>query len=220
MPPALVIFDCDGVLVDSERISLAVMRAVLADLGCVLDEAEGYAHLLGRSLPSVAAWLRRSRGLDLSSEHVAELRRRLFDRLRAELVPLPGVEGVVEHLPMPVCVASSSQPDRIRLTLRVTGLLDLFEPHVFSAAEVARGKPAPDLFLHAARSMGVPPADCVVVEDSPAGLAAAAAAGMRAVAFLGGSHAGPARLAEAVAVFPVIATLHSMADLPAALAAA
>ncbi len=220
MPPELAIFDCDGVLVDSEPISLAVMREVLADIGCDLDETEGYKHLLGRSLPSAADWLRRSRGLALTTAHLAELRRRLFDRLRAELTPIPGVADVVAQLPMPVCVASSSQPDRIRLSLRVTGLLDLFEPHVFSAAQVARGKPAPDLFLHAARSMGVPPAACVVVEDSPAGLAAAAAAGIRAVAFLGGSHAGPAGLAESVADFPVIATLGSMAELPAVLRAA
>jgi HAD superfamily hydrolase (TIGR01509 family) len=220
MPPQLVIFDCDGVLVDSEPISLAVTRDLLADLGCALDEAEGYAHLLGRSLPSVADWLRTARGLALTPAHLAELRARLFRRLHDELQPIPGIAEVVADLPMPVCVASSSQPDRIRLSLRLTELLDLFEPNIFSATEVAHGKPAPDLFLHAARAMGVPPEACLVVEDSPAGLAAAGAAGMRAVAFLGGSHAGPARLAEAVAEFPVIATLGSMAELPAVLRAA
>ncbi len=212
--PALVIFDCDGVLVDSEPIALAVMIEVLAEAGCAIDPADGYAHFLGRSLGSVVDWLKRERGLVLTDAHLAEMRRRLRQRFEAGLQPIPGIAEAVAGLGTRVCVASSSQPDRIAHSLRVTGLLGLFEPHLFSATMVENGKPAPDLFLLAARRMGVDPADCLVVEDSPAGLAAARAAGMRAVAFVGGAHAGPANLRQAVENPAPFAIIADMAELP------
>lgn len=211
--PALVIFDCDGVLVDSEAISMSVMLALLAEAGCRLDPAEGWAHFLGKSLGSVVDWLRRERGMVLTDDLQQEMRRRLLARFEAELQPMPGVAAAIDALGLPVCVASSSQPDRIRLSLRVTGLLPRFEPHVFSASMVAHGKPAPDLFLLAARRMGADPARCLVVEDSPAGIAAAHAAGMQAVAFTGGAHAGPARLGEAVEKLAPLAIIRDMAAL-------
>ena len=220
MAPRLVIFDCDGVLVDSEPISLSVTREWLAGAGCDLDEAAGYAHLLGRSLPSVIGWVRQEYGLALSDAHLADLRARLHARFRSDLRAIPRVAETVAALDCAVCVASSSQPERIRLSLSLTGLLPLFDPHIFSASMVAHGKPAPDLFLHAAARMGVPPAACVVVEDSPAGLDAARQAGMPAVAFTGGSHAGPAHLDRTVAQFSPIAIIDDMARLPQALAAA
>lgn len=215
----LVIFDCDGVLVDSEPISLSVMLEVLAEAGCPLTEAEGYARLLGRSIPTIASWLRTERGCDLTEAHLSALRERLFARFRSELRPIPGLRAAVETLERPVCVASSSQPDRIALSLDVTGLLPLFHPHIFSATMVARGKPAPDLFLHAAREMGADPASCTVIEDSPAGIKAAKAAGMRAIAFVGGSHAGPANLREEVAKLAPDAIMGHMEELPACLRA-
>ncbi|WP_425052158.1 HAD family hydrolase [Psychromarinibacter sp. S121] len=216
-PPGLVIFDCDGVLVDSEPISLAVTLEVLAEEGCPLDLSTGYARFLGRSLASVARWLREEHGVDLDDAMKTRLRARLFERFRSDLQPIAGVAQTVAALPCPACVASSSQPDRIRLSLDLTGLLPLFDPHIFSATMVEHGKPAPDLFLHAARQMGVAPADCVVVEDSPAGIRAAKAAGMRVVAFVGGAHAEPADLRQAVANLAPNAIISAMADLPAVL---
>nr|WP_226898562.1 HAD family hydrolase [Mangrovicoccus algicola] len=213
----MVIFDCDGVLVDSEPISLDVLVGLLAEEGCALDLATGYGALLGRSMASVADWLRRERGFELTETLLAEARARLFRRFETELRPIPGVAEAVRAIGRPVCVASSSQPDRIRLALSLTGLLPLFEPHIFSATMVARGKPAPDLFQLAAARMGADPAACVVIEDSPAGLRAAAAAGMRAVAFTGGGHAGPARLRETVANCAPAAIIGKMEDLPAIL---
>lgn len=185
----LVIFDCDGVLVDSEPISISVLLGVLAENGVVVAEGEAYDRFLGRSMATIADILHADFGLAVTDAHLEQIRADLFHRFESELKPIPGVCETLRALDMPRCVASSSQPDRIRLSLRVTGLLELLEPHIYSAAMVTRGKPFPDLFLYAARDMGVAPADCVVVEDSPAGIAAAKSAGMRALAFTGGLHA-------------------------------
>lgn len=212
--PGLVIFDCDGVLVDSEPISLSTMLEVLAEADCPMTIEEGYRCLLGRSIKTIAAWLREDRKCELTDAMQADLRERLFSRFRAELQPIPGIADAVRRLESPVCVASSSQPDRIALSLKVTGLLPLFAPNIFSATMVTRGKPAPDLFLHAAQQMGVDPHACTVIEDSPAGIRAAKAAGMRAIAFVGGSHAGPANLHEEVAKLSPNAIIHDMAELP------
>ncbi|WP_373356690.1 HAD family hydrolase [Pseudoroseicyclus sp. CXY001] len=216
-PPALVIFDCDGVLVDSEPISLAVTLDMLAEAGLSLSPREGYDELLGRSLSTISAWAA-ARGVTVTPAHIAAQRERLFARFREELAPVPGVAEAVAALPWPVCVASSSQPDRIALSLEITELLPLFT-HRFSASMVANGKPAPDLFLLAAEVMGVAPEAAVVIEDSPAGIAAARAAGMRVVGFTGGAHAGPAGLTEAVANSAPDAIIGAMADLPGLLGA-
>ena len=117
------------------------------------------------------------------------MRRRLYTAIRQELRPIPGIAEALGKLGRPVCVASSSQLERIGLELEVTGLSSFFDGNVFSASMVASGKPAPDLFLHVAREMQVAPADCIVVEDSPAGISAALDAGMAVLAFTGGSHA-------------------------------
>jgi len=120
---------------------------------------------------------------------------------------------------MPYCVASSSQPERIRLALAVTGLLETLEPHIYSSTMVENGKPAPDLFLHTARCMGAEPSDCVVVEDSPAGIEAAKRAGMRVFAFTGGAHAKPCGLREAVLALKPDLIFDDMRQLPALLGA-
>jgi HAD superfamily hydrolase (TIGR01509 family) len=117
------------------------------------------------------------------------MRQRLFDVYRRELRPMPGIPEVLDALRVPYCVASSSMLDRLSLSLEVTGLLARFTPHLFSAIMVAQGKPAPDLFLHAAERMGVAPAACLVIEDSAPGIEAAQRAGMRVFGFLGGAHA-------------------------------
>ncbi|WGW04750.1 HAD family hydrolase [Tropicibacter oceani] len=210
----LVIFDCDGVLVDSEPISLAVMLDILAEADCPLTVQEGYDHLLGRSLSTISNWLHDTRGVDLTQDRLTEMRNRLYLRFRQDLRAIPGVSEAILALPWRSCVASSSQPDRIRLSLDLTGQRDLFEPNIFSATMVQRGKPAPDLFLHAARQFDVAPEDCVVIEDSPAGIQAAQAAGMQVIAFVGGSHAEPANLREKVAKLAPRAIISDMSDLP------
>ena len=185
----LVIFDCDGVLVDSEPISIAVLVEALAAGGVTMSEEEAHVRFLGRSLKSMSEILHDDYGLAIDAAFLDAMRKVLYERFRAELRAVEGVAETVDALGIAHCVASSSQPERIRLSLTVTGLLSRFEPNIFSASMVARGKPAPDLFLHASAAMGVAPDYCVVVEDSPAGIAAGKAAGMRVVAFTGGSHA-------------------------------
>lgn len=185
----LVIFDCDGVLVDSEPISIAVLVEALAAAGVAMSEQEAHERFLGRSLKTMSEILHADYGLAIDAAFLEAMRKVLYERFRAELQPISGVAETVDALGVAHCVASSSQPERIRLSLSVTGLIDRFEPNIFSASMVAHGKPAPDLFLHASAAMGVDPENCVVVEDSPAGISAAKSAGMRVVAFTGGSHA-------------------------------
>lgn len=197
--PKLLIFDCDGVLVDSETISLSVFVERIAAAGGKVTEDDAYRHFLGRSMASVHETLRREFGFVFSESGIVELRAEMLRRFRAELKPVPGIAEALARLPQRRCVASSSQPDRIRLSLTIAGLLEMLDPHLYSAAMVERGKPAPDLFLHAAREMGASPEDCLVIEDSPAGIDAARAAGMRVFAFTGASHAGHAALVAALA---------------------
>lgn len=192
----LVIFDCDGVLVDSEPISITVLVEALAAAGVTMSEDEAHDRFLGRSLKSMSEILHDEYGLAIDAAFLDAMRKVLYERFRTELQPIDGIAETVDGLGVAHCVASSSQPERIRLSLSVTGLLTRFEPNIFSATMVARGKPAPDLFLHASAAMGVAPGNCVVVEDSPAGIAAAKSAGMRVVAFTGGSHARTPRHRE------------------------
>jgi HAD superfamily hydrolase (TIGR01509 family) len=215
-PTALVIFDCDGVLVDSEPISVRLLVETLAGAGLSLTPAEADARFLGRSLASTRAILEADFGLVLTDDALAAMRRDLYAAFRAELVPIPGIAETLDALPCPFCVASSSQPERIELSLTVAGLWPRFEGRAFSATMVARGKPAPDLFLHAARSLGYAPGACLVVEDSPAGIEAAQSAGMRVVAVTGGSHASSqAHHARVAALRPdaVIADIRRLPDL-------
>src|SRR5690606_34947476 len=123
--------------------------------------------------------------LELGEPALASMRKRLYERFEAELEPVHGIDTLLIDFPFAHCVASSSQIERIRLCLTKTGLIGHFEPNIFSASMVANGKPAPDLFLHAARTMGYAPRNCIVIEDSPAGIRAAKAAGMTAFAFTG-----------------------------------
>ncbi len=218
--PGLVIFDCDGVLVDSEPISVAVLLDTIAALGGDIDEDTAYRRFLGRSMATIVQTLHDEFGLAVTSDHLDAMRRALYQRFRAELRPIPGIVAAIAAISIPRCVASSSQPERIRLSLGVTGLLESFDPHLYSATMVDNGKPAPDLFLHAARSMGVNPARCVVIEDSPAGIEAAKRAGMRVFGFVGGAHAAPSGLANAVAALGPDRIFDDMRMLPVLLASA
>ena len=189
-PPGLVIFDCDGVLVDSEPLSLRVLVEALSEAGLTMSTEQARARFLGKSLASTCAILAADYGVDLQHTHLERMRARLYDAFRRELTAIPGTAEALDCLSVPYCVASSSQPERIRLSLHVTGLLKRLQPHIFSVSMVSRGKPAPDIFLHAAEQMKTPPHHCLVIEDSAAGIAAAKSAGMRVFAFTGGAHAG------------------------------
>ena len=213
-PSALVIFDCDGVLVDSEPISIRILVEELAQIGYRIDETIAYERFLGRSLAAVQALLREELGFDLSSERLDAMRARLFESYRRELKPMPGIFEALDRLTIPYCVASSSLPERIRISLEVTGLLPRFGSHIFSATMVRQGKPAPDLFLHAAQQMGVPATACLVVEDSAPGIAAALNAGMRVFAFTGGGHATQPGFGERLASLGPDCLFDDMRKLP------
>lgn len=217
MAPELVIFDCDGVLVDSEPIAMRIFLETLAAHGCEIDMATGYRRFLGRSLASCCEELRSDFGVDLDAAALGAMRAALYDGFRAGLRPIPGVEAVLTALRdggVRFCVASSSQLERVELSLGLTGLAPRFAGRMFSATMVARGKPAPDLFLHAARALGAEPARCLVVEDSGAGVRAAQAAGMAVVGFTGGGHAGAAGLDTTMTALAPDATIARMEDLP------
>ncbi|AZO57022.1 MAG: HAD family hydrolase [Mesorhizobium sp.] len=222
MTPELVIFDCDGVLVDSEALSVSALLGMIELAGGSIGEDAAYEHFLGKSMKSVREILGRDFGLEITDRHLTAMRVDLMRKFREELKPIAGVREMLPKLGLPYCVASSGTLERIRYALDVTGLLTLMEPHLFSAAMVARGKPAPDLFLHAAASMRAHPRNCLVIEDSPAGVAAARAAGMRVLAFTGGGHAGnpglKARLASTEPDF-IFADMLQLPDLIAGLGA-
>ncbi len=216
--PSLLIFDCDGVLVDSEPISIRVLLEALRTRGLELDVEAGYDRFLGRSMATICRDLDDTFGVTLADTDLALLRERLWAAFTAELRPVAGVATALARLALPCCVASSSQPERIEHSLRVTGLWPWFEGRAFSATMVARGKPAPDLFELAAASMGHAAGAAVVVEDSPVGIAAAKAAGMRVVGFLGGTHARRPAHAAAIRALCPDALLDDMTELPELLA--
>jgi len=206
------------VLVDSEMISTSVLSDLFVEYKIPIDQPTIYERFLGRSMASMRTVLDEEYGVPMTDEHLEFVRRNMRERFMRELKPVPGVAEALARLQIPACVASSSSPERIRLSLGVTGLLDYLEPNIFSATMVKNGKPAPDLFLHAARVMGISPEHCVVIEDSPAGVMAAQAAKMRVFGFTGGGHAEPAGLGTALAALGPDLIFKDMRDLPELLA--
>lgn len=182
----LIIFDCDGVLVDSEPIALRVDAQLFAELGWPLSEEEIARRFTGRTTQYMMDELARHIGRPVPPDVVARYNALFRELITTELKPVDGILEALDKITTPTCVASSGSHEKMRLTLGVTGLYERFEGRIFSATEVKAGKPAPDLFLHAAASMGVDPADCAVVEDSEYGVAAARAAGMAVFAYAGG----------------------------------
>lgn len=174
----LVIFDCDGVLINTEEIVVDIEVHVLASLGWPLDRDAIIERFLGRSHKDFVAEVERQLGRPLAEGWEAQFQPLYEDAFARELVAIDGVLEVVEQLNIPTCVASSSRHDHLRRRLGQTGLYHHFEGRIFSVEDVERGKPHPDVFLHAARSMGVEPRHCLVIEDSPAGVQAALAADM------------------------------------------
>ena len=181
----LVVFDCDGVLVDSERLAVRVESRLITELGWSLTEQDVLERFVGRSDAFMRGEIEAALGRSVP-EWDDLYRERLYAAFHAELTAVDGVADAIDALSVPTCVASSGTHDKMRLTLGLTGLWDRFEGRIYSTTEVANGKPAPDLFLHAAEQMGVDPTACVVVEDSRSGVEAARAAGMRVLGYAGG----------------------------------
>lgn len=207
----LVIFDCDGVLVDSERLAVRTEAEILSTLGWPLTEQDVIERFVGRSAAHMHREIERHLGRRIDWDAEFECRyREVFER---ELAVVPGIVEALDAITVPTCVASSGSHDKLRFTLGTTGLLDRFEGRIFSADEVVHGKPAPDVFLLAAERLGASPGRCAVVEDSVPGVTAGLSAGMAVLAFAGGVTGAEALAIDGSVVFD------DMADLPALLVA-
>ncbi|HEY1690145.1 MAG TPA: HAD family phosphatase [Solirubrobacteraceae bacterium] len=191
--PQLVLFDCDGVLVDSERISNDVLAQMLSAEGLTMRMPQSRATFQGMLLADIRALAQQLLGRSLPSDWIERYERERDAAFRLDLQPVPGAAAAVSAVRaagIPVCVASQGKLEKTELSLTLTGLAPLFPVDTrFSAYTVARGKPHPDLFLHAAATMGADPSACTVVEDTPSGVTAAIAAGMRAVGYAADSNA-------------------------------
>ncbi len=203
-PPELVIFDCDGVLVDSEGPANRILAEALQREGLVLDEIDVAKATTGVTLADVVTWAETLLGKSLPPDFLDRLKDETYAAFKSELTAVAGIGGAVEAVQasgVKTCVASSGSIEKMHLTLGLTGLLDRFSGRLFSAKQVARGKPHPDVFLFAAREMGVAPAAAVVVEDSVPGVMAGLAAGMKVFAYaapeLAEAGHGPEELAAA-----------------------
>ncbi len=212
MPPSLVIFDCDGVLVDSEPAANRVLAEMITEAGLPTSVDECCARYVGRTLESSIALIEESLGRAVPDEWRTDLRRRERAAWESELASVPGVEAVLRHLQteaIAYCVASSGSKDKMRFTLSHTGLLPLVRDVLFSATEVARSKPYPDIFIHAAEVMGQPAERCVVIEDSVFGAQGARAAGMQVFGYIADPYTDVKGLEQAGAEI-----FSEMAELP------
>lgn len=187
-PINLVIFDCDGVLVDSEIISANILIEYLHSLSVHIDFEYVQRNFLGRSFSYVVENINEKFNV-LLPDNIEEIYMlKLLDAFKNELQPIEGITDVLSHLSVDYCLASSSSPERVKVSLKNTSLTCWFPDKIFTAYQVEYGKPAPDLFLHAAKKMGYAPQNCLVIEDSRSGIQAAMSAGMQVMHFFGGSH--------------------------------
>ncbi len=187
-PYDLAIFDCDGVLVDSEVISCRVYAETLTQFGYPITADDVHRRFLGRSTRDADREIEAEIGVALPADFAPARSAALLAALASDVRAIAHVADVIDAVAPRRCVASSGGPEKIRTTLTAVGLYERFAPHIFSAVQVARSKPAPDLFLFAAGQMGIAPGRTIVIEDSPSGVRAARAAGMDVVGFVGGSH--------------------------------
>lgn len=182
----LLILDCDGVLVDSEIINVSVDQIVLADLGWSLSKEEIIDRFVGRSHAHFIDVVEEHLGRKLSNDWEDAYQHLYRQALARDLRLVDGIDEALEKIDLPMCVASNGSHSKMEFTLKHSGLWSKFEGRIFSASDVSEGKPAPDLFLHAASTLGFEPQDCIVVEDSWAGVTAALAARMKVIAYRGG----------------------------------
>lgn len=178
-----IIFDCDGVLVDSETISIGTLVKMGKALGAILDETEAHQLFLGKSLEFCFEYIAELANKKLPDTFEEEFRDRTFEAFQKELQPIKGIHELLVKIKVPIAVASNGPADKIRLNLTATHLIDQFEGAIFSAYDINSWKPNPALYLHAAKTMGFEVKDCVVIEDSPAGVQAALAGGFAVFGF-------------------------------------
>jgi len=209
----LIIFDCDGVLVDSEVISCRAHAATLTRHGYPITADQVLDRFLGVSDLEARLTVEAEIGRKLPDDFMSQVKRATLQRYADDLQPVPYVAEAVAAIGLPKCVASSGTPEKIRHGLECAGLYELLSPHIFSAAQVKRGKPAPDLFLFAAEQMQASPTRCLVIEDSVPGVNGAVAAGMTVLGFHGGSHCRPG-YAETLRAAGAAATFDDMRQLP------
>jgi HAD superfamily hydrolase (TIGR01509 family) len=214
----LVIFDCDGVLVDSEALACVVHADVLTQHGYPITADQVHERFLGRSAREARFEVEAEMGRTLPDDYTAQLKATIDQVFGAKLQPIPHIAETLTKLTQRICVASSGTPTRIRSSLGTTQLIHYFGEHLFSALQVDRGKPAPDLFLFAAAQMGVAPERCVVIEDSIPGVTAGVAAGMTVFGYHGGSHCSPAS-AEGLRAVGATLVFDDMRQLPGLIAA-
>lgn len=185
---SLVIFDCDGVLVDSEILSQRVLLSILAQFGVDVDSHYFYEHFLGRSFENVLKVVERDFAIRLDRQFKSAFYSTLHEVFSHDLQPTNGIHDVLESMCVPYCIATSSPPERAHSALSKTRLTHFFTDNIFTSHDVSRGKPAPDLFLHAAKNMGVEPCNCLVIEDSLSGIEGAIAANMQVIRYVGAAH--------------------------------
>lgn len=193
----LVIFDCDGVLVDSEIITSRVFAAMLEELGVSYTLEQMFDEFVGHSMQYCYDKLRVVLRRELPEDFSTDVRTRVTAALTAEVQAVAGIHDVLNRLTLPFCVASSGDHQKMRTTLGATGLLSKFEGRMYSVTQVSAGKPAPDVFLFAAEQQGVAPSRVAVVEDTPVGVTAAKAAGMTAFGYAGVDRTPAKRLRDA-----------------------
>jgi HAD superfamily hydrolase (TIGR01509 family) len=210
----LVIFDCDGVLVDSEVISCRAHAATLTRHGYPITADQVLDRFLGVSDREARQTIEAELGRSLPGDFEAQMKQAALQRYADELQLVPHIAETIAAIDLPKCVASSGTPEKIRHGLTCAGLYDLLAPHIFSAGQVKRGKPAPDLFLFAAEQMKASPERCIVIEDSIPGVTGAVAAGMTVLGFHGGSHCRPG-YADPLRAAGACVTFDDMRELPA-----
>ena len=185
MQHKLIIFDCDGVLVDSEPLSNRTIAGQMQELGIAMTEKEAIKLFAGGSLKNVTNYVKEATGKEAPADMEEVYRIRSYELFREELQPVPGIRALLEKLPNKRCVASNGPIEKMKLNLQLTSLTHFFGQNIFSAYEIGHWKPDPRLFLHAAKTMGFEPGNCVVIEDSDHGIHAAKAAGMQVYGFAG-----------------------------------
>lgn len=215
---ALLIFDCDGVLVDSERVSNTVFLDMLAELGVQMSEERLIQDYVGMTIKNCLQLITQRHQVHFPDTFKQEMDTRMLAVYQQKLTAIPGVQGVIENLGIPFCLASNSTPDKITFMLKLVGLYDFFQGRIYSGTQVAHPKPAPDVYLLVASANGVAPEQCLVIEDTPTGIRAAKAAGMTVLGYAGLFEASQLLAAGADAVFDDMHDLHSQAGFEALLA--
>lgn len=209
MPPfKLVIFDCDGVLVDSERLSNQIFIDMLSDMGVNITLQEVMENYVGIPLLDGLRTLAKKHKFIPPEDFIDKFNSKCLIVFENELQAIPGIMYIIAQIQTPFCVASNSRPEKVRAMLKITRLFDSFEGKIFTASQVKKPKPAPDVYIYASEAFNINPSDCLVIEDTPTGVSAAKAAGMTVYGY--SAHSSAKRLLDAGAD----TVFDNMKDLP------